>query len=216
MSNINKEIWRDIREGFIHIINDKLILAVIVIFGGMVFFVAPIIIYLKVLAEQYYDMGTFSVSLIMAADGLGVFLATSYLAIKKSFSKSMIILYAFPIFSGLALIIIGNIYNFYLAFIVMFLQGVIAGLGYIKMITLLQKLTPDAKRGKVFGLYSMVNSSLAPLSFGLSGYFIELIGITIILTISGIVLIIGGFALYRVFYVNFKKSSYKYIEFPQK
>lgn len=136
-------------------------------------------------------------SIIFAADAFGVLLGGMYLAMKPVFKKEAILAISFPVFSGIALLIIGNIYNFYLAVIVMFLQGLVSGLGEISIMTIFQKATPDDKRGKVFGLYGMLNLALAPLSMAVFGLIVDKINVAIILDVSGIVLILGGFILMR-------------------
>ncbi|MBT9135173.1 MAG: putative bacilysin exporter BacE [Firmicutes bacterium] len=188
-------IWADIVEGCKFVIGSRVLSSIIGIFGAMVFFVVPIVMMFKVLSEQYYGMGTLGVSLLIASGGLGALLANGYLVAKPMFKNQDSFLLGFPIFSGITLVIIGNVHIFYIAVIMMFIQGVVSGLGEISMITLLQRSTPDEKRGKVFGLFAMMTSALAPISLVVAGPAIKWLGVPFLMTISGAALIVGGIAL---------------------
>lgn len=190
-----KSVWRDAFEGLKFIAQNKIISSIIFTFSAMIFFVAPMVLILKVLCKDYYGLGALELSIIFSADALGVLFGSGYLIVKPVFKKEALISISFPIFSGIALLIIGNIYNFYLAVIVMFLQGFVSGMGEISIMTIFQRATPDDKRGKVFGLYGMLSLVLAPVSMALFGVLVEKLSVALILDMAGISLIFGGIFL---------------------
>jgi sugar phosphate permease len=89
----------------------------------------------------------------------------------------------------------GTVINFYFAIVLMFLQGIISGFGEIVIITLLQTLTPDDKRGKVFGVYVTMTMALVPISYAVLGILIDTTSVITMLLVSGTALVIGGISI---------------------
>ncbi|MDT8717350.1 MFS transporter [Clostridium sp. 19966] len=184
-----KQIINSTSTAFQFIKTNRLIKTITLIFSIMTFFVAPMILFLQQLVDKFYNMGPVALSIIMIADSLGVLLAGLLLIIRPIIKNQKLFLATFPIFCGLALIIIGNVRNFYIAVITMLFQGFYSGFGEISMMTIFQRETPDYKRGMIFSLYSMIINILTPISMLASGIVLNYIPLYLILTICGLILI---------------------------
>ncbi|MBU6998330.1 MAG: MFS transporter [Theionarchaea archaeon] len=190
-----KHVLADMKEGFGFILEKKPILGIIIVLGAMTFFAAPLVIVFKILSETYYHMGDLAYGLLISADSLGILVSTFILAVKPKIENKSRILILFPIVAGVTLLGIGTVINFYFAMALMAIQGIISGFGEIVIITLLQTLTPNEKRGKVFGVYVTMTMALVPLSYAVMGTLIDLTSVVTMLLISGTALIIGGISI---------------------
>lgn len=190
-----KHILADMKEGFGFIRQKKAILGIILILGAMTFFAAPLVIVFKILSEEYYLLGDLGFGLLISADSLGILIATFVLAVKPKIENKSRVLILFPIVAGLTLLGMGTVINFYFALVLMFLQGIISGFGEIVIITLLQTLTPDDKRGKVFGVYVTMTMALVPISYAVLGILIDATSVITMLLVSGTALVIGGISI---------------------
>lgn len=194
----SKTVLRNFAEGFGYIKQAKFITTILFTFSVMTFFAAPMIIYLKQITEIFYNDFSLNLSLLIIADSVGVFLASLFLSFKSWFHHQRTFVIIFPIFCGIALIILANIPVLIIAVTAMFFQGFIAGLGEISMDTILQKETPDKFRGSVLSAFSMILTSLMPFSYLASGVITKYLEAPQILTISGIALIIcSSYLLYK-------------------
>lgn len=201
----NKTVLKNFAEGFRYIKQAKFIKAIFFTFSVMTFFTAPMIIYLKQMTEIFYRDFSLSLSLLIMSDSLGAFLASLFLSFKSSFPHQRIIVLIFPVFCGIALIILANIPILIIAVAAMLIQGFIAGLGDISRDTILQKDTPDMFRGSVLSAFSMILTSLIPFSYLASGVITKFLKAPQILTLSGIALIICSSCL---LYKNRKSMFY--------
>lgn len=192
-------IWRDVKEGFKFVVHSRIILNIMIVFSIMTLFISPIVIYLQELTNTHFKVGPVGLSGIFMADGLGVLLASIYLIFRPLVKRQRDMVMLFPVFCGLSLIVISLTDIYPIALAVMFVQGFIAGFGEISLMTILQKETPDQKRGMVFSLYSMVLSSMEPISLLACGYIIGKFAVTSVLTVYGGVLIAGGILLFWSF-----------------
>ncbi|MBU7013745.1 MAG: MFS transporter [Theionarchaea archaeon] len=190
-----KHILADMREGFQFIKEKKAILGIIIILGAMTFFAAPLVIVFKILSQTYYHMGDIGYGFLISADSLGILVSTFILAVKPTIENKSRVLILFPIVAGLTLLGIGTVINFYFAVALMAIQGIISGFGEIVIITLLQTLTPNEKRGKVFGVYVTMTMALVPISYAILGALIDMTSVLTMLLISGSALIIGGICI---------------------
>ncbi|WP_427340856.1 MFS transporter [Caloranaerobacter sp. DY30410] len=148
-------------------------------------------------------MSSIALSIIMIADSVGVLISGVYLIFNPKIRHQREFIYIFPLFCGIALIVIGNIINFYITVIVMFIQGFVSGFGEISMMTIFQAEIPDKQRGMVFSLYSMIMNALAPISLFISGFVIQAVPISIILSICGVILVLGS--IWMCYQFVFKK-----------
>jgi DHA3 family macrolide efflux protein-like MFS transporter len=190
-----KHVLADMKEGFGFIREKKAILGIIVILGAMTFFAAPLVIVFKILSQTYYHMGDLGYGLLISADSLGILVSTFILALKPKIENKSRVLILFPIVAGLTLLGIGTVINFYFALALMAIQGIISGFGEIVIITLLQTLTPNEKRGKVFGVYVTMTMALVPISYAIMGALIDMTSVLTMLLISGTALVIGGISI---------------------
>lgn len=187
-----KRIFQDTVSGIKFINSNQTIKSIMYIFSFMTFFAAPMVLIFQQLVERYYSMNSVALGILMIADAIGTLLAGLYLTIRPIVKRQKEFIAIFPIFCGIALIIIGNVLNFYVAVITMFIQGFISGFGEISLITIFQKETTDDKRGMIFSLYSMIINVLTPISLIMSGFILEKATITLVLTICGIALILSS------------------------
>lgn len=198
-----KNIAADFVEGMNFVKSNRLIYNILIVFSIMTFFASPMVLIFHQLVDKYYNMSSIALSIIMIADSVGVLISGVYLIFNPKIRHQREFIYIFPLFCGIALIVIGNIINFYITVIVMFIQGFVSGFGEISMMTIFQAEIPDKQRGMVFSLYSMIMNALAPISLFISGFVIQAVPISIILSICGVILVLGS--IWMCYQFVFKK-----------
>lgn len=185
----SSKVFQNFINGIKFIQRHHFIKVLLLLFSIMTFVAAPIMLYLKVLTANYYSGIPIYMTMIIVADAIGVLVASVYITYNPMEKYHRILIAVFPMFCGLALLVLGNVPILYVAILAMFIQGLISGFGDIAMATLLQSETPDENRGSVMSTFSMVLSSLAPISFLVSGYLIDVLGVRLLLTVNGLVLV---------------------------
>ncbi len=157
------------------------------------FFAMPIILLLPFYVEDFLKVTTEWYGYLIAAFGCGSLLGFLLIGmIKLSGRTRCIVIIPLTIIASLIICSLGFITVPYIALIMIAIGGALNGIFNITIITLLQKTTPSAIRGRVFGLLGTLSSALAPVAMGLAGVVADLVNknIPLIYTSCGTILVI--------------------------
>ena len=166
----------DILEGFQFVWNMKGLRQLILLSAILSFFSAPIILFIPIFVENYLHVGKEWVGFLISAYGFGN-MAGFALAGFLTFSKRLRT--ALMIFAMLVEPALFGIMSFlgspYVILILALTAGILSGFIAVYVTTLLQIVTPQAIRGRVFGVLTTLVGGLTPISLGLSGIAADLL-----------------------------------------
>jgi DHA3 family macrolide efflux protein-like MFS transporter len=162
------------------------------------FFYSSITIVIPIIASKIYQKGADGIGWMMASFGVGMFLSSLILgSIKRDFSPKFAI--AFSIFIvGLGFFGFGLVDNFYISLISLFTVGFFLNFANVSIISLLQKRLPNEVLGRIMAFLSAISLSLMPLSYALTGFLVDWIGIKLLLGLSGLFILINAFRLFTI------------------
>ncbi|MCL4515141.1 MAG: MFS transporter [Firmicutes bacterium] len=187
----------NLRENLKYIKKNQTVRPIIFVMIMVVFFARPMPMVLKVLLHEYYQIGSLGLGFLVGASAIGTLLTTSYLVARPTWLGRTYMFLGFPAVSGIILVLVGWIQNFYVAIGLMFLEGLVGGLGEITFSILIQLAVPDQMQRRVFRSFSTVTAMVTPLSFAVAGVALEKVGVQTILSIGGFALVAGGLTLFK-------------------
>lgn len=178
----SKQFMSQLKEGFRYVWQSSMLVRMMVAVAAINFFVAPLgsvilpaVIIDTLLLEEVW------LGFMQSGLAAGFLLSSLTMSvIKKSFTMSTLLIRALLCF-GISITLLGvaigapiyfevsPIITASLMIGVMALIGVTLALASIAMPTIMQKIVPDEKRGRVFGLLSTLSVGLNPLAFGAVG-----------------------------------------------
>ncbi|MBE3574745.1 MAG: MFS transporter [Firmicutes bacterium] len=191
----SKPVLQDLADGWRCVRKNATLAKVFSVMAMLVFFAQPMAIVLKTLTDGYYHAGSLGLGLLVAASATGTLVATIYLIAKPDLPGWPGLFLGFPVVSGIAIILIGWIHSFPVALALMFVEGLVGGLGEIVFATMIQTMSPDEMRGKVFGFFASITAALAPLAYAVAGVALDKASVEVVLTVSGLALVAGGVVL---------------------
>jgi MFS family permease len=164
-----------------------LLLVGIVSFAGM-----PYSVLMPVFAESILHGGPRALGLLGAASGLGALTGALTLATRRGvFGLGRWVAFACAGF-GVALILFSTSRVFWLSALLLVPVGYAMMLQMAASNTLIQSMVPDALRGRVMALYSMMFMGMAPFGSLWSGAVAERIGAPRTVAIGGVVCLVAA------------------------
>jgi MFS family permease len=146
------------------------------------------------IVSHFFDGQSSTVGLLMSSAGIGALVSATYLSLQPGYGRQIRLMTLAPLAVGAALILFAWSRTLPVSLLLLAILGGAALLGVNATNAMLQQSVPDAWRGRVIGLYSMSFAGTAPIGGLIAGYCAERIGLTITLTINGILIIAAGFA----------------------
>ena len=189
----SKVFRREIVEGFKYIANYKGLRNLVIISAVLSFFTTPIIILLPFYVEKYLLLNDQWYGYLLAIYSVGTMLGyfgAAFFRYKKIPRSAMLI---GAIIAESALYgVLGFISRIFFAVTAAFLIGLLSGYIIVNITTILQITTPPELRGRVFGVLSTIEGSLAPIAMALSGIIADLLNqnIPLIYMFSGIIMVL--------------------------
>ena len=184
------KVFKDLKQGFNYALTNKVIISVIVITILMNLFLFPYVQMISVFAKRVLEVGPFFMGLLLAGDGLGSLLGSTFLANRRNIKyrgrvflySSILTLFALTAFS------LSSIYLLSLGLLIMLGMGV--G-GFKIMQSALVMIVSDPKfRGRVMGIITL-SIGVMPIGNILVGAISQKIGAPLTLFGYGII----GFSL---------------------
>ncbi|HVT44811.1 MAG TPA: MFS transporter [Thermoanaerobaculia bacterium] len=184
--------FADVLEGFrfsltVRPVRALLLLLFVVSFAGM-----PYTILMPIFADRIFGAGATGLGILMSSAGLGALAASIVLAARPSVRGlgSWIAFSAAGV--GISLVVFALSPFFWLS------ASLLAAVGFFVMLemassnTLIQSMVPDALRGRVMAVYSMMFMGGGPLGALLAGSIAERAGAPAALIFGGVACICGG------------------------
>ena len=213
LTNIIRAVKTDTLEGLKYVWKNKGMRILIIGNATFDFFFIPIIILFPFYVEDFLGKSVDWYGFIFAAYGAGTLLGLTIVGKVKMTGKVryrllILFLILFSIFMGS----LGIFKNSLFALLIMFANGVMAGIFNVIVYTILQISSPQNIRGRVFGVFITLSTGLFPISMGLAGVVADLTGKNIpgIFIVCGIIMIIVSL----IIFVN--KEFYNFLCFERK
>ncbi|WP_286034359.1 MFS transporter [Megamonas hypermegale] len=195
--NINST-WQDIKCIINYVLRNEFIINLLFVYGIYVLGCVPAGFLAGLFVSRFYD-SSYEFLVFVECIGFGGMIIGGFLVniwgklIKKEkilYISLIIILYISLIIFGLMAILMGIIKNFLLYLVFMCIYGMALTIIQIIITTLLQEKTDINVQGKIFGIMSTIYSGFIPFGLFIFGILADIISLSIIMVISGIVLMV--------------------------
>ena len=146
------------------------------------------------IVSHFFDGQSATLGLLMSSAGIGALASATYLSLQPGYGRQIRLMTIAPLVVGSALALFAWSRTLPLSLLLLAVLGGAALLGVNATNAMLQQSVPDAWRGRVIGLYSMSFAGTAPIGGLIAGFLAERIGLSVTLTINGVLIIAAGFA----------------------
>ncbi len=183
--------WERLKEGFVYSFSFPPIRAILMLLALVSFMGTSYIVLVPVFATKILHGSADTLGFLMAASGVGAFMAAIYLSSRQSILGIDKLIAVSPAIWGIGLIAFSRSHTFWFSLLMMFVIGFGSVLEFTACNTFLQTIIDDDKRGRVMSLYIMAFSTI-PFGNLFAGALAEKIGASYTLTIAGIFCILGS------------------------
>jgi MFS family permease len=182
-----RSAWRDTAEGFRFVARAAPVRALLVLLGVVSFAGMPYSVLMPVFAESILHGGARGLGLLMGAAGLGALGGALSLARRTGVRGLGRWVATASAAFGLALVCFSLSRTFWLSAALLIPVGASMMVEMASSNTLIQAMTPDALRGRVMAVYSMMFMGMAPFGALFAGWVAERVGAPETVAIGGIV-----------------------------
>ncbi len=163
------------------------------------FFYASIPIIIPIFAGGIYQSGAKGIGIMMGVFGAGMFVSSLLLSVSRlAFCSVKIKLTVALTVMGAVFVAFGMVHTLAVTLGALFVIGFTLNFTNIHLISLYQKVLPNEVLGRIMAFMTAISLSLQPLSYGLTGAFADMIGVTWVLTVSGIIIMISALRIYFI------------------
>jgi MFS family permease len=155
-------------------------------------FATPYVPLMPSLVAEFFDGRSSTLGLLMAASGIGAVASSTYLALQPAYGRQLRLLAVAPMGVGLLLVALAWSRALSLSLLLLAAMGATILIAVNTTNALLQQSAPDAWRGRVIGIYSMAFAGTAPIGGLLAGSLAEHIGLSVTLTLNGLLIVAAG------------------------
>jgi MFS family permease len=198
--------WEHIVEGFQFVNRTAPIRALLILLGIVSITGMPYVVLMPIFADRIlhsggqefasmigsHDLGAVRLGILMGAAGVGALLGALTLAIRtgvKGLGKWVTVCCAA---FGVSLILFAVSKSFWISVLLLLPVGYFIMLQMASSNTLIQVMVPDALRGRVMAVYSMMFMGMAPLGALLGGVLSDRLGAPVTVAIGGVASIAGA------------------------
>jgi len=183
----SKNVWSEMKEGARYAFGIMPIRYIIMLVGLSSLAGVPYIVLMPVFATEILGGGPELFGFLLASSGVGAFVGAIYLASRKGVLGLGRRIAAASIVFGTGLMLFSLSRSVILSMALMFLVGLGMMVQMAACNTIIQTIVDDDKRGRVLSLYIMSFIGMAPLGSLLLGALASRIGVSLTLTIGGVV-----------------------------
>jgi len=184
---VNRSAWRDTVDGFRFVARTAPVRALLVLLGAISFAGMPYSVLMPVFAESILHGGAKGLGLLMGASGLGA-LGGALALVRRGGVRGLGRWVATASASfGVALVAFSLSRSFWLSALLLVPVGASMMVEMASSNTLIQAMVPDALRGRVMAVYSMMFMGMAPFGALWAGAVAERIGAPHTVAIGGFV-----------------------------
>jgi MFS family permease len=193
----NGLIFSDIKEGFKVIWTDVQLKGLITLETLDDFFGTTIFVFLPVLASEILKVGPGEYGIMQTMLGAGSFITALVLSSIKEIKMKYVALMLSSVLAGVFLASLGIVSSYIYVLIALLMLGVMTEIGNINENLLIQRITPENTRGRVFALRSTIDNSLRPFSYAFAGIMAVFFSLKSLFFVFGIITsILGIFYLF--------------------
>ncbi len=183
---------KSVVEGFRYVARTGPVRALLLLLGLVSLTGMPYMVLMPIFADSILHRGARGLGMLMAAAGMGALTGTLLLAAKRGVrGLGRWITYAASGF-GLALILFSLSRSFGLSLVLLFPAGFAMIIEMASSNTLIQTMIPDALRGRVMAVYSMMFMGMAPFGALTAGAIAQHLGAPATVALGGLVCLAGG------------------------
>ncbi len=187
-----RSAWRDTLEGFRFVGRTAPVRALLLLLGAVSFAGMPYAVLMPVFAEVILHGGPKTLGLLMGCSGLGALAGALTLATRSGVrGLGRWVMTAAGGF-GLALILFSRSRHLGLSAVLLVPVGASMMVQMASSNTLIQSMVPDALRGRVMAVYSMMFMGMAPFGALTAGTVAERIGAPATVAIGGLVCLVAA------------------------
>lgn len=198
-----------IGEGWKFVVQDKPVLYIMSLISIFSLFGIPYITMLPILADEIFREGVRGLSLLVSSAGLGSFAAAMIIAFKGEIQGKRIFIPVSAVIFSVAILAIALADNFHIAMLLIFF----AGWGIVSFLAVcnsfIQQVVPDALRGRVMSLYTLVFLGFAPLGNSAIGFVAHAFGTLASLRIFAAICIFSSIIFFVLFGKSYKERIYE-------
>ncbi|MDQ2746213.1 MAG: MFS transporter [Acidobacteriota bacterium] len=181
-----------IKEGFVFVRHTQPIRSLLLLLGLVSLMGMPYAVLMPIFADQILHGGVRGLGILMGASGIGALIAALYLASRKNLKGLGTLVAASSGIFGIFLILFSFSNVFWLSAVLLVPVGFSMMLQMAASNTLVQAMVPDALRGRVMAVYSMMFMGMAPIGALLAGSLADRIGAPSTVAFGGVICIIGS------------------------
>jgi MFS family permease len=184
--------WRDVVEGFTFVGRTAPVRALLLLLGAVSFAGMPYVVLMPVFARSILHGGARELGLLMGASGLGALIGALTLATRGSVrGLGRWVMVAAASF-GVTLVLFSLSRTLWLSALLLVPVGGSMMVQMAASNTLIQSMVPDALRGRVMAVYSMMFMGMAPFGALWAGAVAERIGAPATVVIGGVVCLVAA------------------------
>ncbi|MFM9277602.1 MFS transporter [Paenibacillus jiagnxiensis] len=185
----------DLKEGLSYIFRNRYLRNVFVFFAAFDFLAAPMELLTPLQITRTFGSDVWRLTAIEMTYSVGVLAGGIVIAVWGGLKNKVHTMALAGLIMGITTIGIGLPINFGLYLLFMVLCGVSANIFYTPAVVLLQEKVEPEYRGRVFGIITMMTSSLTPLGMLLYGPLADVVSIEWLLLATGALVLIMTCAL---------------------
>lgn len=193
----SRSMTRQLKEGLSYIRSDRLIWGILLLIAIPSVVARPYTQMMPVFARDVLGLGATGFGVLMAASGLGALVGALITASLGGFAKRGWLLVINTIVLGITLVGFAQSHWIIPSIILVIFVGGTSTLMMSLANTLLQGLVPDAMRGRVMSVYTLIAGGLMPLGSMILGAAGEKIGVPLAVGIGGVITIIVALGFLR-------------------
>ena len=194
------DIFREMKEGLYEIYSRSGLLWLFVFIILATFFIMPIAALFPLMTINHFSGGTYEMSMIEVAWGVGMLIGGAFMGIKKLKINEIVMINAMYILLGLTFAFTGilPVSGFWIFIVLTFFGGVSMAIYSAAFMVYMQTNIDPAALGRVFSIYGSV--TLLPSMIGLlqTGYIADRIGVPNAFIISGVMIVVLGIVSFFV------------------
>ncbi len=183
---------REITEGFRFVIDHAPVRALLLLLGTTSLLGLPYTVLMPVYADRILGGGARTLGVLMGSTGIGALAGALMLARRRELRGLGRWVLCGSIGFGLSLVLFAWSRHFALSCVLLALTGFAMMAQMASSNTLVQSMTPDALRGRVMALYSMMFIGMTPIGALVAGAVAERLGVPATITIGGCVCMLAG------------------------
>jgi MFS family permease len=181
-----------VMEGFRFVSRSRPILALLLLLGLVSLMGTPYSVLMPIIADQTFHSGAQGLGILMGASGVGALLGALSLASRvglRGYGRTI----AFAAIGfGLSLVAFSTVRSFWLGAALLLPVGFAMMTQMAASNTLIQSMIPNALRGRVMAVYSMMFMGMAPIGALLAGSLAGWLGATTTVAAGGAFCLLGG------------------------